>query len=249
MIALGIIFFGYALLLFLWQLVPNLPWNGRSLPLVKRFAAVKGNLALGFSLILIYYLTSGGQWGDSSRSSIMLFGLSRGPAFHYFQFLTCILIHGNFEHLFGNVFMIGMLSGYERRKGTGRFFLVFFASGFFSSLLFYPFILPDFVCYGASVGLYGLMAAYCTDLEGLSLKEWIISCWALLAIAGFYTYLNGSNDKDIRINHVGHMLGAVGGLLVCRVFKGKPAPAGGALTGEAPERVRDSEATQFSKLS
>jgi rhomboid protease GluP len=233
MILLGILLLGYALFLFLWQLLPSLPWNGRPLPLWKRFTAVKGALALGLSLVLIYYLTSGGQWGDSSASSIRLFGLNRGPTFHYFQFLTCIFIHGFFGHMFNNVAFIGLFSSYERRKGTGRFFLVFLASGFFSSLLFYPFIHTGEACYGASVGFYGLVAAYCTDFEELPLKEWIIACLVLLAMVGFDTFLLGLSEKDIQINHAGHMLGALGGLLICRVLNGKPGPAGGALTGEA----------------
>jgi membrane associated rhomboid family serine protease len=234
LIVTGILFLGYALFLFSSQLILEIFLGKERLFFWwKRIASVKGSLALGFSLILIYYRTSEGRWQESSEATLRLFGLWKGPEFHCFQFLTSNFIHANLNHLLNNLVYLGLLSGYERRKGTGWFFLVFLFSGLFSAILFYPFVPSNAVCYGASEGLYGLAAAYLTDFEQLFFKEWIAKSLMALALAGFYTFTQGMIEKNISINHAGHLLGAVGGILVCRAFKGKRALEGGTFTGEA----------------
>lgn len=83
----------------------------------------------------------------------------------------------------------------------------------------YPFLAPDTVYLGASCGICGLVAAYFTDIEDLSFKEWIKASLMIFVLNGFISFAESFYAKDFKIDHLGHLLGTVGGFLVCRFFK------------------------------
>lgn len=99
------------------------------------------------------------------------------------------------------------------------------------SILFYPeYILVS----GISGGVFGLAAAYFTDEDELTTKEWLlaISLFLFLAImlALDSEFKGGSNKAlDMKIDHIGHFLGALGAILYCRL---KPLRLTRASTGK-----------------
>jgi membrane associated rhomboid family serine protease len=115
--------------------------------------------------------------------------------------------------------------------GEKRYLFVFAASGLFSALASFPFLPPGLVCLGASGGICGLAAAYYTDLEGLTFKEWLGASLAVLALVGFLSFAESWETKDFHVDHLGHLFGAAGGFLVCRLFKEKPRTAWGGNPG------------------
>ena len=87
------------------------------------------------------------------------------------------------------------------------------------SILFYS---ENILVSGISGGVFGLAAAYFTDEEELTTKEWLlaISLFLFLAIvlALDSEFKGGSNKAlDMKIDHIGHFLGALGAILYCRL--------------------------------
>lgn len=87
------------------------------------------------------------------------------------------------------------------------------------SILFYS---ENVAVSGISGGVFGLAAAYFTDEKELSTKEWLaaISLFVflaiLLAIEGEFKG-RSSAAADLRIDHIGHFLGALGAIIYCRL--------------------------------
>ncbi|MBF4322772.1 rhomboid family intramembrane serine protease, partial [Vibrio anguillarum] len=78
------------------------------------------------------------------------------------------------------------------------------------------------VC-GISGGVFGLAAAYFTDEKELTTKEWLTAIFLftflviLLILEG---EIRGQDDYmfDIKVDHIGHFLGALGVILYCRLI-------------------------------
>ena len=225
MIVLLLLSLAYVLPWALWKPQPeSLREKAPPVPLGKRLWAVKGNLALGILLILLFFLTSGGEWKESTPDMVRLWGLWKGQGLPTFQWFTCNFIHFDFLHLLGNLSVLCMLAAYERRKGTVRTLLVFFFSGLVSSLGSYAFLSENMVCLGASGGICGLAGAYFTDTEEMGFKEWLTACLVILFLVVFFSFAESWESRDYQIDHAGHLFGALGGVLFCRLFRGQADP-------------------------
>ena len=227
MIVLLLLSLAYVLPWALWKPQPgSLREKASQVPVGKRLWAVKGNLALGILLILFFFLTSGGEWKQSTPDMVGFWGLWKGPGLPIFQWFTCNFIHFDFLHLIGNLSVLCILAAYERRKGAARTLLVFAVSGLVSSLGSYVFLPENTVCLGASGGICGLAGAYFTDSEEMGFKEWLTACLAILFLVGFFSVAESWEFHDYQIDHAGHLFGALGGVLFCRLFPDRPLKRG-----------------------
>ena len=85
--------------------------------------------------------------------------------------------------------------------------------------LFYP--IPIAIC-GISGGVFGLAAAYFTDHEDLSIKEWIYAILFfafLMIIFGLQSKYQSHQSIELgfQVDHYGHILGAMGAIIYCRL--------------------------------
>jgi membrane associated rhomboid family serine protease len=149
------------------------------------------------------------------------------------QSVSHLFIHGNLIHLAANVIGLGLASTYERRVGAKRYLAVLLVSGLASipSILFYS---ENILVCGISGGVFGLAAAYFTDEEELTTKEWLLAISLFLFLAMVLAldseFKGGSNKAlDMKIDHIGHFLGALGAILYCRL---KPLRLTRASTGK-----------------
>jgi len=186
-------------------------------------------LLLGVMLMVIHLLiTSFTFTGSPSQNLYVLLALNNvsiAPGLWPMQTMTHSFIHANFMHLFANVSTLALLSVYERRAGHARYTKVMFAGilAAIPSILFYD--EPLAVC-GISGGLFGLAAAYFTDHEDMSSKEWVIAIAGFAIFAWMFTFFNDLKSEqtsatlsqdDFATDHIGHILGAIGAIIYCRL--------------------------------
>ena len=137
------------------------------------------------------------------------------------QIFTHLFIHGNIAHLSANVVGLGLASAYERRVGANRYFEVLFVGclACIPSILFYS---GNITVCGISGGVFGLAAAYFTDEDKLTAKEWFITILIFLFLLTLLT-LDGifksrhNEDLKLKIDHLGHFFGAAGAIIYCRL--------------------------------
>jgi membrane associated rhomboid family serine protease len=137
------------------------------------------------------------------------------------QSITHLFIHGNLIHLAANIVGLGMMSVYERRVGAKRYLTVLLVGSVASipSIFFYS---EDIAVSGISGGVFGLAAAYFTDEDELSTKEWVAAILLFLFLAIMIAVnaefkRNSNGALDMNIDHIGHLLGALGAIIYCRI--------------------------------
>lgn len=185
-----------------------------------------GSLVTGTGLMVVYLLTSRLTFLQPDPDLLQLLSLPSTRVSvqnSVFQAFTHLFIHANLVHLVANVSAIGLLSAYERRAGTRRFFAVLSIGCLASipSILFYQ--EPARIC-GISGGVFALAAAFFTDETDLNVKEWMTSILIFVAFTALLTLgdIFGSRGNTMQVDHAGHALGALGGILYCRL---RPTPA------------------------
>ena len=87
------------------------------------------------------------------------------PWFHTYQYVTYMFLHGNFEHLFFNMFALWMFGrGLEYRLGSQRFLTYYLVCGIGAALIQYGVALLlgelPMVLVGASGAVMGLLLAF-----------------------------------------------------------------------------------------
>ncbi len=192
----------------------------------ENIVQIKASILLGVCIIVIFFFVSNFSFTKIAKNLLLLFGLNNfefNPALFPLQLFTHLLIHENLLHLTMNVSGIALLSIYERRAGSKRFLSVLIISSIASSssLLFYS--SPAVIC-GISGGIFGLAAAYFTDRENMSTKEWVKSIFIFVIIAIIFTLRDvidnssyGYGNFELQVDYYGHILGAFGGVVYCRM--------------------------------
>lgn len=185
---------------------------------------IKGTLAVGLALLSVFFVTSGFGFIQSEDRILALLSISNDgpyPDLWFLQFLTNPFIHLNVVHVLSNVAAIGIASAYERRVGTGRFFAVLLCGAFVSgtSVLFYS---EPIISNGISGGVFALAAAYFTDHEDLTGKEWLQAVamfGALMLVFSLEGEVRASSGdySQIQVDHIGHVLGAIAGGVYVRL--------------------------------
>ena len=190
----------------------------------QHVASIKVSLLLGLGLMGIFLLTSEFGFIETETGILESFAMSGGwwlEARSPLRVLTHWLLHIDIGHLIANVALLGLLSVYERRVGAQRVIAVLLASCLASSpsAFFYP---ESTVICGISGGLFGLAAAYFVDERALTTKDWLNGIVLFTVIVGLLTLsdiVHGAkaNDLNYEIDHIGHLLGALGAIAYCRV--------------------------------
>ncbi|MFB6209309.1 MAG: rhomboid family intramembrane serine protease, partial [Candidatus Nanohaloarchaea archaeon] len=141
------------------------------------------------------------------------FNPSTSPAWKFF---SSIFAHSDLEHLFNNIFFIGLFGSiYERLTGSRVFILTFLVSAIFANLSAFIFFPESFII-GASGGGMGLMAAlavYRPNQPGLALGI-PAPMWAALVVyvAINLAGLTGSTGTAYEAHLLGMLSGTVVGL-------------------------------------
>lgn len=190
----------------------------------QNFLSIRAALGSGLLLLIIFFLTSNYEFLELDRRVYEKFTLQNGRNEHEIwpaTIFTHLFLHINLAHLLANVFYIGIASVYERRVGPRRFLTVLTISSLASipSALFYP---NNYAFCGISGGVLGLAAAFFTDHEDISLKEWAQAILFFTIIFAAISF--GEMHKTIKytslviqIDHIGHILGALAAVLYCRI--------------------------------
>lgn len=184
---------------------------------------IKATLFLGPFLLLIFLFASGFGFEEVDENLYRKLALPGGFDRQHIwlpSIVTHLFVHINVLHIGANVSALALLSVYEQRVGARRFLAVLGvgAAASIPSAFFYS----DAFISGISGGLFGLAGAYFTDHAKLTRKEW----WGAIAFFAFIflvLLLNGefgrSSSKvvNFQIDHFGHALGAIGGIIYCRL--------------------------------
>ena len=222
-IAFVVIYIGVILFI---RPTPN-SFRDKPISIKENFLAIKGSLILGTLLLSIHFFVSDFTFLEINSDIFHLLALNNYENNYLliFQFFTHIFIHLNLMHLVGNVFMLGLLSAYERRVGVRRFLVVFIVSGLFSGLSIFFYDEKIFNA-GASGAIFGIGAAFFTDEKNLTHKDWIYAVFLFIFLAtliSFKDYFDMQKIKNINfdIDYIGHALGALGALIYTRLFRVK----------------------------
>ena len=223
----------YTSLLFFIKPAPS-SLKSEQISYYENLKLVWASLFSGFFILLVFLLTTnfGFVTVDESLYSILaLSNESEQFAKWPLQSIMHLFVHGNLIHLTANVIGLGLASAYERRVGAKRFFTVLLIGGLTSipSVFFYSEKIT--VC-GISGGVFGLAAAYFTDENELSTKEWLTAILMFLFLTLMLSldsiFKSDSNEVlDMEVDHIGHLLGALGAIIYCRLKPKNNRVAGG----------------------
>ena len=202
--------------------------KGNQISIIDNIKEIKATLLAGVFLLLIFLLTTEYSFKEVDPDLYKLLGLNNikdAAILWPMQIFTHLFIHASPYHLLSNVICIGLSSLYERRVGSKRYLAVLAVGAFASvpSILFYA--EPIIVC-GISGGVFALAAAFFTDHENLSLKEWLAAILWFIIIAVILSFEGnskavGKENVDFQVDYWGHLLGAIGGIAYCRIFVAK----------------------------
>lgn len=222
MIVFFIVMTAYTALLLCYKPSPN-SLKDAPLTFLENFKQIKAALFSGLLFLSIFLFTSDFGFNDVNPQFYRLFALNNDTAVAALwplQSVTHLFIHINFPHLLANVAGLGIGSAYERQVGSARFLMVLLVASLSSipSILFYS--EPIAIC-GISGGVFGLAAAYFTDQEGLSTKEWLYAAlicivFLVLLSVGDGMKSKGNGQLQFKIDYYGHSLGALGAIVYCR---------------------------------
>ncbi len=222
MILFFIVTAAYTALLLFYRPSPD-SLKDAPLTFLENFKQIKAAFFFGLLFFGIFLFTSDFGFNEVNQQLYRLFALNNVSAAAILwplQSVTHLFIHINFPHVLTNVAGLGIAATYERQVGSARFLLILMVASLSSipSILFYS--EPIAIC-GISGGVFGLAAAYFTDQEGLSTKEWlyaVIICIVFLAIlsVGGKIDSTASDSLQFKIDNYGHALGALGAIVYCR---------------------------------
>lgn len=209
-------------------LVKPAPSSLKAAPItyIENLKLVWASTISGVLILVIFFITTNFGFISVDESLYRTLALSNdGDQFLKWplQSVSHLFVHGNVIHLAANVIGLGLASAYERRVGAKRYLAVLAVGGLASipSILFYS---ENIAVCGISGGVFGLAAAYFTDEEELTTKEWLaaISLFVFLAILLTLEgkFKGRSNEMSgMKIDHIGHFLGAFGAIIYCRLHR------------------------------
>lgn len=218
----------YGLSLLLYKQSPD-SLKAKPLTLQQNFDQIKASFFIGIILLGIFFITSNFEFTVVNEEAYTMFALFNNDislALLPLQLISHSFIHFDFMHLISNVSGIGVASIYERRVGPKRFLKVLVIGCLIStlSIFFYP--KPTSSC-GISGGVFSLAAAYFIDYKDLTFKEYVHALVAFVFLMVLFsvaaeveTAKNAHVEKlHYQIDHIGHVLGALGGIIYCRFLQ------------------------------
>lgn len=198
------------------------------LSLSDNFSAIKASLFSGLLFLITFLFTSDLEFLVVNEKLYALLALNNTwelARYWPIQAITHLFIHSDLYHVAENVSGIGLASLYERRVGSKRFLAVLAVASVVSipSIFFYP--ESTAVC-GISGGVFGLAAAYFTDHNSLTTKEWFYAILLGAFLIVLFS-LQGElishpiNYLQLKVDHMGHLMGFIGAIIYCRLTSKK----------------------------
>ncbi len=132
------------------------------------------------------------------------------------RLITSMFLHGDFLHLFSNMFSLLIFGSYiELSFSKVKFVLIYFISGFLGSL-FTVFFLPlNTISLGASGAIFGLLGAVLSMIIFDRNNPLII----LGLIYAFYFVITSFRPG---VNYFAHIFGLLGGFVIGYILRKKP---------------------------
>jgi membrane associated rhomboid family serine protease len=145
-----------------------------------------------------------------------------GVNFQAWQIVTYAFLHGDFTHLFFNMFGLYMFgSELERVFGTRRFIVFYFASvitAAIAQLIVTAWMGTPAPTVGASGGLFGLLLGFAVLFPRRKLMLLFppipMPAWLFVTLYGLAELAFGISRTATGIAHFAHLGGMLGGLLV-----------------------------------
>jgi len=160
--------------------------------------------------ISIYIVTSiaSGNYIQTSREVMLILGQANYLVLqgHLWQLFTSIFVHANLVHLFGNlIFLMIFGLGAETLYGWRKYYIIYFASGLFGSLLSLLLGLNT-ISVGASGAIFGLFGAVTIYSGKMSIQTILVA----LMYAIYFFILN----IGVNVNVFSHAGGLFVGLIL-----------------------------------
>lgn len=208
-------------------MLAGLPPATRAL-LIANVAIFLLQLATGHALVLRF-----GLWPLGTASVL---GPEAGAGFYLWQLVTYAFLHGNFVHLFFNMFALYMFGGeIERLFGTRRFVTYWFAcvvTAALAQLVVTGVAGPTpYPTVGASGGVFGLLLAfglaYPRRMLMLIFPPIPMPAWLFVTLYGALELYLGVTGSEAGVAHFAHLGGMLGGYLMIRHWRRQSARRGG----------------------
>ena len=154
--------------------------------------------------------------------------------FQPWQLITYSFLHGNFTHLFFNMFALYMFGGeLERLFGQTRYFNLYFVSVIAAAivqLIFSALAGGDpYPTVGASGGVFGLLLAYGMYFPRrmliLLFPPIPMPAWLFVTLYGLLELIFGVTGTEAGVAHFAHLGGMLGAWLLIRHWRSGP-PSG-----------------------
>jgi membrane associated rhomboid family serine protease len=152
------------------------------------------------------------------------------PDFFPWQLVTYSFLHGDFSHIFFNMFALYMFGGEIERLFGQRWYLSFYLvcviTAAFAQLAFAALTSgPPFPTVGASGGVFGLLLAfgmYFPDRKVMLIFPPIpMPAWLFVTLYGALELYLGITGTQAGVAHFAHLGGMVGGYLMIRQRRGR----------------------------
>ena len=191
-------------------------------------------VAILIMINVVVYLMQQSNPGFTDKFALTSISVRHGEVW---RMVTCMFLHGNFWHIFFNMWMLFMFGNLlETRIGKTNFFILYFISGILGSLLFVLFnwnpimIMGSWTymsCIGASGAVVGLSigtAMFYPNMQimllfppvPMKMKTFAI-VFILLEIFLEYSKVDRGSFFG-NVAHVAHLGGALGGYLYLKIF-------------------------------
>lgn len=156
-----------------------------------------------------------GRYGDFLRFGKNLYSLTLGQG-EYWRLITHMFLHGDFNHLWSNMLMLGILGLYvEPAIGHTQFTLIYFLSGVMAGIWSLISNVDSFGSIGASGAVYGILGVllamvlvckkdYKGKLPNLS-PGWVAFLCVASLVNGFF---------EIRVDNAAHFGGIIAGFFL-----------------------------------
>ncbi len=155
-------------------------------------------------------------------------GVDQPLGFEPWQLVTYSFLHGNFQHIFFNMFALYMFgSGLERYLGVPRFTTLYFASVISAAVtqLIVVGSSPTDVAptLGASGGVFGLLLAFGwlfpRSRVTLIFPPIPMPAWLFVTLYGVVELASGVFGTQVGVAHFAHLGGMVGAFAVLQLWK------------------------------
>ncbi len=144
------------------------------------------------------------------------------------RIFTSMFLHGDFDHIFFNMFALFVFgTALERRVGTSRFLLIYLVSGVVGAAGFMLFSTPYESALGASGAIYGIIGALVVVAPRMVVYLFGGVPMPMYAVGLLYAVIElfalGRADS---IAHSAHLLGFVGGFVLAKMYAEQAEIAG-----------------------